>query len=326
LQRSQQAPHLQQPISPADADQLQRAIGNQAVGQLAARKGQPDPGEAKNLAETSLQHILDNKTRVAESAMSGSRPVVQAKLTLGPVGDQYEQEADQVAKHVVGRLSAGEGSGDQAGAQSAQRQEEELQAKSIANIQRQEEEELQMKPADSLQRQEEEEELAQMKPISTLQRQEEEELQAKPISDIQRQEDEELQAKPLPLLQRQEEEEEMVQSKSITDGGPVTADVENAIQGARAGGQPLADTVRAPMENAFDADFSGVKVHTDNQSNALNQSLQARAFTTGQDIFFRQGEYDPGSSAGQELLAHELTHVVQQGAAPVQRHDQETDE
>jgi hypothetical protein len=66
------------------------------------------------------------------------------------------------------------------------------------------------------------------------------------------------------------------------------------------------------MEQAFGADFSGVKVHTDGQSDQLNQSIQARAFTTGQDIFFRQGQYEPGSKGGQELLAHELTHVVQQ--------------
>ena len=76
------------------------------------------------------------------------------------------------------------------------------------------------------------------------------------------------------------------------------------------------------MEQAFGADFSGVKVHTDGQSDQLNQSIQARAFTTGQDIFFRQGQYDPGSKGGQELLAHELTHVVQQNGGAVQRQNQ----
>jgi hypothetical protein len=60
------------------------------------------------------------------------------------------------------------------------------------------------------------------------------------------------------------------------------------------------------------ADFSGVKVHTDAQSDQLNRSIQAKAFTTGQDVFFRAGAYQPGSRAGQELIAHELTHVVQQ--------------
>jgi hypothetical protein len=69
------------------------------------------------------------------------------------------------------------------------------------------------------------------------------------------------------------------------------------------------------MEQVFGADFSGVKVHTDADADVLNQSLQARAFTTGKDIFFRSGEYRPDDTSGQRLLAHELTHVVQQRAA-----------
>ncbi|WP_088240297.1 DUF4157 domain-containing protein [Calothrix rhizosoleniae] len=95
-------------------------------------------------------------------------------------------------------------------------------------------------------------------------------------------------------------------------GGTVNQDVEQNIQQARGSGQGLADNVREPMEQAFGADFSGVKVHTSGQADVLNRSLNARAFTTGQDIFFKQGEYQPGSKQGQELLAHELTHVVQQ--------------
>ena len=96
-------------------------------------------------------------------------------------------------------------------------------------------------------------------------------------------------------------------------GGTVNRDVEQNIQQARGGGQGLAENVREPMEQAFGADFGGVRVHTGGQADVLNRSLNARAFTTGQDIFFKQGEYNPGSRGGQELLAHELTHVVQQG-------------
>ncbi|HEX8845923.1 MAG TPA: DUF4157 domain-containing protein [Pyrinomonadaceae bacterium] len=66
------------------------------------------------------------------------------------------------------------------------------------------------------------------------------------------------------------------------------------------------------MERAFGADFSDVHVHTDAQADGLNRSLEARAFTAGQDLFFRHGEYNPDSSRGQELIAHELTHVMQQ--------------
>src|SRR5262249_34009533 len=63
---------------------------------------------------------------------------------------------------------------------------------------------------------------------------------------------------------------------------------------------------------------SSVRVHTDAGADGLNRSLSAKAFTTGRDIYFRQGEYNPGGSGGRELLAHELTHVVQQNPAKVQ--------
>lgn len=98
----------------------------------------------------------------------------------------------------------------------------------------------------------------------------------------------------------------------------VAPDVEAAIQSARGGGQALDSTIRVQMEPVMGADFSSVHVHTGGQADALNRSLSARAFTTGQDIFFKQGEYSPSSSSGRELLAHELTHVVQQNSSRVQ--------
>ncbi|PHM06276.1 hypothetical protein CK516_34695 [Nostoc sp. 'Peltigera malacea cyanobiont' DB3992] len=145
------------------------------------------------------------------------------------------------------------------------------------------------------------------------------------------QEEEELQMKPLansitPLVQREAlpEDEEELQMKPMVQrqgeaGMAAAPDLEASINQARGGGQAMANNIREPMEQAFGADFSGVKVHTDGQSDQLNRSIQARAFTTGQDVFFRQGEYNPGSRGGQELLAHELTHVVQQNGGAVQR-------
>ncbi|MDZ8085219.1 MAG: DUF4157 domain-containing protein [Nostoc sp. DedQUE12b] len=127
------------------------------------------------------------------------------------------------------------------------------------------------------------------------------------------------------------EEEDQLQMKSLAGSitplvqrqgkgrTAATSELETSIQQARGNGQPLADDIKQPMEQAFGADFGGVKIHTDSRSDQLNQSVQARAFTTGQDIFFRQGEYSPGSHGGKELLAHELTHVVQQNGGAVQR-------
>jgi Domain of unknown function (DUF4157) len=73
------------------------------------------------------------------------------------------------------------------------------------------------------------------------------------------------------------------------------------------------------MEQAFGANFGSVRIHTDSQSDQLNRSINAQAFTTKSDIFFSKGKYDPGSRSGQELLAHELTHVVQQTGGAIHR-------
>jgi hypothetical protein len=101
-------------------------------------------------------------------------------------------------------------------------------------------------------------------------------------------------------------------------GGTVTkGQVETEIDRARGGGATLDSGVRAQMESSFGADFSGVRVHDNSRADSLNRSLSAVAFTTGTDIFFRQGKYQPGSSDGRRLLAHELTHVVQQNSDQV---------
>jgi hypothetical protein len=100
--------------------------------------------------------------------------------------------------------------------------------------------------------------------------------------------------------------------------GEVSPHVETAIERARGGGQSLDQSVRREMEPAFGADFSRVRVHTDSEAHSLNRAVNAVAFTTGQDIFFRQGEYQPHASSGKKLLAHELTHVVQQSENAIQ--------
>lgn len=96
-------------------------------------------------------------------------------------------------------------------------------------------------------------------------------------------------------------------------------EVESAIQRERGCGQTLDGSIQRKMESAFGADFSGVRVHTNREAHSLNDSVNAIAFTTGQDIFFRDGAYDPSSSTGRKLLAHELTHVVQQTGPGIRR-------
>lgn len=81
------------------------------------------------------------------------------------------------------------------------------------------------------------------------------------------------------------------------------------------GGSELSSPVRSEMEQHFGNDLGQVRVHTDSASINMNRNLGARAFTHKNDIFFNAGEYAPGSPGGKRLLAHELTHTIQQGAA-----------
>jgi hypothetical protein len=98
--------------------------------------------------------------------------------------------------------------------------------------------------------------------------------------------------------------------------GRVHPNVTAQIASVRGRGTALDAGVRADLSGRLGDSFSDVRVHTDSLSAALARSVQARAFTTGSDIFFGSGEYQPGSAQGRRLLTHELTHVVQQRGAP----------
>ncbi|MEC0227837.1 eCIS core domain-containing protein [Paenibacillus alba] len=250
---------------------------------------QPDTSLQSNHRTKSSTHgqsqdLMNIQQTIGNKAM-GSMLSVQTKLTVGPVGDSYEQEADQVGKEVADHIAASESGGSSK--PDVQRTESEGEGS--------EEEELQMKPsADAIQRTESEED--------------ESELQMKPSADaIQRTESEEdeseLQMKPsADAIQRTESEE---------DGG-VDASIESQIKSKQGSGSKMDVNIQAKMESAFQKDFSNVNIHNDTESTKLSASLGAEAFATGNDIFFREGRYNPDTRDGQELLGHELTHVVQQ--------------
>ena len=145
-------------------------------------------------------------------------------------------------------------------------------------------------------------------------------LQSKPLVQRAAEEEEEVQTKP--LVQRQAEEEEELQTKSLVqrraEGGfEVGGALEERLTALRGDGSSLPGDVRAYMEPRFGADFSNVRVHTDGESGNLNRQLGAQAFTHGQDVYFGAGRFQPASDMGKRLLAHELTHVIQQsGSGP----------
>lgn len=224
---------------------------------------------------------------------------IQPKLTIGQPNDPYEQEADQVADQVMKMAAPPDN----------------------PNIQRQTDESWMqpMRITPLVQRQVDSEEL-QMQPIwlatPLLQRQTEEEpdtLQLKPLmGSVQRQVEDEIGTES-PLLQR-------FAAQSTSQQPDSTNTLESRLSRSQGGGSPLSDDVRTFMEPRFGYDFSHVRVHTDGEAVQMNRDLSAQAFTHGSNIYFGSGKFNANSDEGKTLLAHELTHVVQQtGPTPLNK-------
>ncbi|MET0237048.1 MAG: DUF4157 domain-containing protein [Kibdelosporangium sp.] len=94
-------------------------------------------------------------------------------------------------------------------------------------------------------------------------------------------------------------------------------DIANRIRGRLGGGSPLPAQLRTQMESGLGQSLGDVRLHTDSTAASLSDQLGARAFTTGNDVFFNAGAYNPGTDEGYSTLAHELTHTVQQSSGPV---------
>jgi hypothetical protein len=129
-----------------------------------------------------------------------------------------------------------------------------------------------------------------------------------------------------PFVQRKcascEHEEEKVSRKTEPfiqkqgnglEGGTASESVTNQINSSRGGGNRMSENTLNFMESRFNTGFSGVKIHTDSNAVQMSRELNAQAFTVGNDIYFNEGKYSPESASGKHLLAHELTHTVQQG-------------
>ncbi len=208
---------------------------------------------------------------------------IQAKLTVGQPGDKYEQEADQVADKVVQRLAT----------------DKPAPANESGNN-------LVQRKCDACEKEEQEAQTVQKMP---------EQISRKPIFESNAPEDT-IQRKCNTCGKEMEDKTPGVQADSEGSGGADSgglSNVESGLSASKGGGSPLPSNTRSSMESAMGADFSGVRVHTDSSAVQMSKNLGAHAFTHGSDIYFNSGKYDTGSSGGQRLLAHELTHTVQQG-------------
>lgn len=114
------------------------------------------------------------------------------------------------------------------------------------------------------------------------------------------------------MLQRNSASEDVATTDGTAQTPSVTPTMESYLKATHGGGQSLPNGIRASMEASFGRDFSNVRVHDDSAASLASRDISARAFTYGQDIYFGAGHYQPNTPRGQELLAHELTHVVQQ--------------
>lgn len=214
----------------------------------------------------------------------------QTKLEVGGANDRYEREADSVARRVVGGGSAASvpPTITPLGAQ--------CKSMPKAEGKKKEEEKPKPKPKPSAKVQKK------SSPPTTKKKEEEKpKPAAKPV-----------QKKAQRRAQRDGD------GGAGTGGGMAPASVESSVGRMQSTGAPGLDTgTRSFMESRMGQDFGGVRVHKDSAANSAAQALNARAFTVGNDIFFNRGEYQPHSRAGRELIAHELTHTVQQsgGAA-----------
>ncbi len=273
------------------------------------------PMRIQRLGAMDLQRLVGNQAtqRLLRKTDASSPAVIQTKMTVGAADDAYEQEADKVADSVVSDTPA-----------PVQRNEDEAGAIQTMRLQREAEGAEEEEPIQAMRIQreaegmEEEDEGNANGNIQTMRIQreaegaEEEEENGNgngnmQLMRLQREPEEEEQ--PIQAMRVQREEVDMMDS---FDAG---ADVESGIAASRGSGSALPDNTRNQMESKMGYDFSGVNVHTDSHSDSLNRAVSAKAFTTGSDVYFSEGAFQPNSKDGDKLLAHELTHVVQQGGA-----------
>jgi len=256
--------------------------------------------KAQNSGTTFFRKAGEESFFGSKESSSFFNPTVQAKLSVSAPDDPQEKEADAVADQVM-------------------RMPETTAAPSLPN-----------KDDDKLHRKEEEGEIQPklQAPVISIQRKCtdcENEMQAKLFRMIQRSEEGSCTACGLTTMDS--DANYSVNPKHISlypsdviqcsGRGPPTNSIpfEQSLSSTKGAGSALPDNTRQFMESRFQADFSGVRVHTGTYAESMSRQINAQAFTHGNDIYFNSSKYSPQSGAGSTLLAHELTHTIQQGAS-----------
>jgi hypothetical protein len=275
-------------------------------------------------------------------------PKIQKKLTTGTVGDRYETEADHVADKVVNKRKTG--------GLLQSRSDEAVQQKSISEtistVQKQDlaqEQRLQKKGKEKeedkkVQKKSNKEEDKKVQKKSDkeedkkVQKKGEKEEDKKVQKKSDKEEDKKVQKKgekeedkkvqkkcadcegedkKVQKKGEKEEDKKPVQTK-LNESSPVNKGVESDLNSSKGGGSAMDINTKHEMESGFGANFSSVNIHTDSKAVQMSEQLGAQAFTHGNDVYFNKGKYNPNSKEGKHLLAHELTHTIQQTGSKAQ--------
>ncbi|MET3026070.1 DUF4157 domain-containing protein [Flavobacterium sp. UW10123] len=280
-------------------------------------------------------------------------PKVQKKLTTGAVGDKYEVEADNVADKVVNKRKTG--------GLLQSRSEEAIQQKPIAEtistvqkkdlaqeqplqkkgekeedkkVQKKSDKEEDKKVQKKVQKKGEKEE--DKKVQKKGEKEEDKKVQKKSDKEedkkVQKKSDKEEDKKVQKKCADCENEDKKAQKKEekpvhvrLKVSNSVDENVESNLNSSKGGGNAMDKNTKREMESGFGADFSNVNIHTDSRAVQMSEELGAQAFTHGNDVYFNKGKYNPDSKEGKHLLAHELTHTIQQTGSKTKNNVQKKD-
>ena len=266
-------------------------------------------------------------TSSSSATNHANMPFFQPKLETGKPGDPYEVEADRAAEQILTKGNDRLNATTFFPSATAVQKKPLLESITpfIQNKEPKEERQAQLSKG-SPEEKEAEPEKIQKQAETDIQKQGKTEHQIQNKSEnnfttpeIQKKEEEDLPEKS--FLQKSEgppseAEDELppVQAKPV---GSIlnTSSIESQLNSSKGGGSPMPENTRTEMESGFGTDFGNVRIHTGSSAEQMNKGLGAQAFTHGNDIYFNEGKFNPASNPGKHLLAHELTHTVQQGAS-----------
>ena len=213
---------------------------------------------------------------------------IQRKINVGKANDHYEKEADRIADQVLHQVSNSGNARQKSFNHSPISSFVQQKCTACEDEKNQKQEEIKDPSSEAMK------------------------LQKKPIFDSNAEPPDDNNS-----IQRKcaecEKEENLQKKEEGSDLNSVSPELESKLNSSKGSGNPLPENTRRQMESSIGADFSNVRIHDDANSAKMSKELNAQAFTHGNDIYFNTGKYDTASSSGQHLLAHELTHTIQQG-------------